>query len=190
MTVNPNVPPPNGYVFRDTDGTLLRATSWKTLERKVIAYRTQTGGNVDDVMSEIINQICAATPDYCNRPGERANGNRKVGNEYKSKIIRYLAMIAQAKQAKNLRYVKDSEAQARAKKCAGCPHRTHVDIGCQSCKSSITALKEQCLGGRKSRAPALGLCSLCESDLSVAIHVCENPQPDGRLPRYCWRKGK
>jgi hypothetical protein len=190
MNINPNIPPPNGYIFRDTDGTLLKATSWKALERKVIAYRKQTGGNVDDIMPEIIRQVCETTPDYCKRPGEKSDGSRSMGKEYKQKIIRYLAMIGQAKQAKNLRYVQDSEAQARAKKCMGCPHRTHVDVGCQSCKNSIARLREQCLGGRKSRAPALGLCGLCESDLSVSIHVCENPQPDGRLPRYCWRKAK
>jgi hypothetical protein len=190
MNINPNIPPPNGYVFRDTDGTLLKATGWRELERKVVAYRKQTGGNVDDVMPEIIRQVCETTPDYCKRPGEKSNGNRKVGNEYKSKIIRYLAMIGQAKQARNLRYVQDSEADQRIKKCLGCPHRTHVDIGCQSCKNSISKLKEQCLGGKKSRSPALGLCKLSECDLSVAVHVCENKEPNGNMPNYCWRKQK
>jgi hypothetical protein len=113
-----------------------------------------------------------------------------MGKSHKNKVIKYLAMIGQARQAKHLRYVLDSEAQERAKKCQGCPHRKHVDIGCQSCKSSISALKKQCLDGRTSRAPALGLCVLSECDLSVAIHVCENPEADGRLPRYCWRKAK
>lgn len=111
-----------------------------------------------------------------------------MGKDHKQKLIQYLAMIVNAKEAKSLRYVQDSEAQNRAKICAGCPHRQHIDIGCQSCKNSVANLREKCLDGKKSRAPALGICDYSKCDLAVAIHVCENLENDGRLPHYCWRK--
>jgi hypothetical protein len=192
MNFNPNIPPPNGYVFRDTDGTLHKATSWRALERKVIAYRNQIGGNTNDVWDEILRQVCETTPAYCRKDGERSapSETRDMGKSHKGKIIRFLGMVASAKQNNHLRYVSDAEAQERAKKCQGCPHRTHVDIGCQSCKNTITGLRKQCLGNIVSRAPALGLCGLSEADLPVAIHIVEQADNDGRLPRYCWRRPK
>lgn len=191
MNFNPNIPPPNGYVFRDVDGTLFKAASWKALERKVIAYRKQTGGNLDDVWEEIMHQVCATTPEYCKEPGERGKGgNMSQQQSHKVKIIKHLGRVAAAKQQGHLRYVPDSEADQRSKTCQGCPHRTHVDIGCQSCKNNIAVLRRQCLGNITSRAPALGLCAFSECDLSVSIHIVEQLENDGRLPRYCWRKAK
>lgn len=188
MNFNPNVPPPNGYVFRDADGTLLKGTSWKALERRVIEYRKQIGGSVDNVREEILRQVCATTPEFCKPEGPRAEA--RMGETQKAKIIRYLGMIAAARQAGHLRYCSDSEAAGRVKKCLGCPHRAHVDIGCQSCQNSIAALRKQCLGDKAMRAPALGLCELSKCDLPVAVHVCENKEPDGRMPDFCWRKQK
>lgn len=189
MSVNPNIPPPNGFVFRDVDGTKFQATNWASLERMVVAYRKQTGGVVDDVMAEILRQVCETTPDYCKTPGEKQKG-KIVGNEHKAKIVKFLAKVAAAKRDKHLRYVQDSEADARSKTCQGCPHRVHVDIGCQSCKNTVASMRKNCLGGKTSRAPALGLCKFSECDLSVAIHIVEQLENDGRLPNFCWRKQK
>lgn len=191
MTFNPNIPPPNGYVFRDVDGTKFKATSWKALERKVIAYRKQTGGVLENVWDEIMRQVCETTPEYCKEPGSRHGGGSKMANQgHKVKIIKHLGRVAAAKEQKHLRYVSDSEADQRSKTCQGCPHRAHVDIGCQSCKNNIAVLRKKCLGNITSRSPALGLCSFSECDLSVAIHIVEQLEKDGRLPRYCWRKAK
>lgn len=62
---NPNLFPPSGFIFFDSDGFRHSGNSWKDLERKVREYREMQGIPVGDVKSEIMTQACERNPGYC-----------------------------------------------------------------------------------------------------------------------------
>lgn len=185
--INPNIPPPNGFIFTDIDGTAIRGTSWSNLEKKVVAYRKQTDGVMETVKDEIRQQVCNTTPSYCNDPGSPEDN--EMTEEIKSQLFRYLLMMVAAKRDGHLRYCPQEETHQRTNICARCPHRTTISTGCKTCGGSIAAVQRQAIGDQ-SHAPLLGFCTMAKCDLPTAIHCCENPDDNPRLPDYCWRKKK
>src|SRR5574342_354760 len=103
MIYNPNIPPPNGFIFRDIDGTLIKGSSWKSLERKVVAYRKQAGGSVDNVLDEIFAQVCAAAPEYCKSPKtSKPKKDARSAGTVKSVVFKYLSKLVHAKEIRKV----------------------------------------------------------------------------------------
>jgi hypothetical protein len=190
--INPNVPPPNGYVFTDIDGTKIKATSWKALERAVLMYRRQTGGSQDNLMDEILTQVCQAAPAFCRQPRtpeqQTADAGRK--KDLRHILIAYLSRIARVAQQGNLTYAQDGTVTHRVNTCVKCPFRVNADVGCQSCLSSMAALKKQGMKSKAVKAPALGACDKLDEDLSISTHINEQGVNRPDLPDFCWRKAK
>ena len=189
--INPNIPPPNGYNFRDADGTKVKGTSWKSLERALLMYRRQTGGKQTDLREEILTQVCDAAPAFCHEPRTR---EQEVGGALRKDvrfiIVSYLTRIARTAQDGNLTYAAARVADHRIKTCLACPFRKNAEVGCQTCMNSIAALKKAAMKGKVIKAPALGMCDALEEDLSVATHINEQGACRADLPDVCWRKQK
>jgi hypothetical protein len=188
--INPNIPPPNGYIFRDADGTELKGTSWASLERAVLMYRRQTGGKQTDLMEEILTQVCDAAPGFCRNPRTREQHEGEQRKDVRFIIISYLTRIARTAQDGNLTYAAAPVVDHRVKTCLSCPFRKNAEVGCQTCMSSIAALKKVAMRNKQIKAPALGMCDALEEDLSVATHINEQGACRADLPDTCWRKQK
>lgn len=188
MKLNPNIPPPNGYVFRESDGTVFRAPSLKALARKLLVYRTHNGGKVDDLEREVEEQLCRDVPDYCHGEGSpraavKAARSRKIS--LKSQIVGYLGSLSRVE---NPEKVGQAETAERIRVCLRCPRRHIIQESCGGCKKSIEVLRKKCLGGGAPIAPNLGACDVLGVDLAVAVHLREPPVSHEQLPVQCWRK--
>lgn len=187
---NPNVPPPNGHVFRDIDGTKIKGTSWSDVERKLLVYRRQTGGKTDNLLEEIIDQVCASTPHYCKEPRTGPPEPARSDNPIRHIVIASAGGLAREVQEGKAKPANAREVEVRVKTCAGCLFRKHADIGCERCESSLAALRKVALGDKDPIAPALGICSLLEEDLPTSVHLGRTPVQRADLPDHCWRKAK
>lgn len=188
MKLNPNIPPPNGFVFKESDGTVFRAASLKALARKLLVYRTQNGGNTNDLEHEVEEQICKSVPDHCHGDGSpravlRSLRNRQIS--LKSRLIGYLGTMSKVEKPAKATQTGTAE---RIRVCLKCPKRHTMQENCGGCRKSIEALRKKCLGGDVPIAPNLGACDVLGSDLAVAVHLNEPRVSNEQLPANCWRK--
>ncbi len=88
---NPNLYPPSGYVFRDSDGTKHTADGWKALETKVRAYRARNRLPVGNPWEEIMAQACSSNPSHC-RDDARPAPVPSAGMDFSKRIMGWLAL--------------------------------------------------------------------------------------------------
>jgi hypothetical protein len=187
MKLNKNIPPPNGYIFRDVDGTTFKAVSLKALARKVLVYRTQTGGKTDNLEQEIENQICSTIPAHCHGDGSPRVEHRRIQvhrQTTKARAVGYLGSIARIPRPAKVNHQVTAE---RIRVCMACPKRLSIQESCGGCKKSTELLRSKCLGGAPV-APNLGVCDAYGIDLAVAVHLKEAPVDNPAAPGNCWRK--
>jgi len=184
--MNPNIYPPGGFVFRERDGTMIRAGSWKAVVTRTKAYRKRNVLEVGDVEKEVMDQACAASPDLCQRVNTEAV---PVPRTLKSRVFAWLNDWRKEKKNNPVRYVSDAEAERRAKICQGCGFQRAVGGGCSSCAAFLKASRKEIL----EKVPAqtsVGACAVLNSDLPTAVHLDEIAIRHTELPGHCWRKAQ
>jgi hypothetical protein len=188
MKLNPNIPPPNGFVFKDTDGTVFRAATMRALVRRVLTYRTRTGGKTNDLEQEIQTQLCSVIPEHCHGEGSPQAIHREklaVKQTLRGRMAGYLGTLARVDSPKK---VAQPLAAERIRVCRGCPQRAAITGGCGGCRKNAELLRKKCLGGSTPISPDLGGCSILGCDLAVAVHLREPPVQTEGLPVFCWRR--
>lgn len=70
MNINVNIFPKSGYVFKDASGVVHQGDSWKTVIKKVAAYRHRQGLPIGNVVDEVKAQACAREPSICREETE------------------------------------------------------------------------------------------------------------------------
>jgi len=185
-TINPNIPPPNGYKFRNQDGTIIVGNSWEGLTRNVLAYRQRAGHSTDNIWEMILNQVCETTPGFCRDPANR-EGLRGVKESLKAKAMAWLGAKANESRGSKLSQVDRNTAIIRARTCVGCPKRDPANMGCSACERNLTQLRDLAMDGQKCEGEKLGACAVTGEFLPLAIHLFL-PPTEGDMPDFCWRR--
>jgi len=192
--INPNMRPPDGYVFTDRDGHHHRAEGWKVLVQTVTNYRKWNKMEVGDVWGEITAFHCSNRPSYCRQAGpvqtvQRATTTQKPPHQVvKDKLIRWFVDLIRLKRDKKLPRVDDATASARAAICRNCPQQTGLSEVCESCNRSIKTGRKAVLDGNKSHHQNLKHCSALGEDCSISVHIEQAKSANRELPANCWRK--
>lgn len=187
--VNPNLYFPSGYVFKEANGTLLKASSWRSLYAKVKTYREVNRLPAGDPENEVQAQACARAPQLCHEdvpstPVPRTEKQRK--DSIKSAMLRSMSEMAQRVSKKEAEFVNDGLAAARADVCRRCPMQVDVGGGCGSCKQAIRGLAQQ-IRGKHPELPGVG-CSIFQIHTPSQAYFDDPAVRRNDLPPECWRK--
>jgi len=180
LEFNPNIFPPDGYVFTEPDGTRHRGDSWRDLKERIVRYRKANNFSPGDPEAEITSQLCARAPSFCRNSNPQPV---RIGPSFNAIVIGWLTRVLGLK----LPRVDDAEASRRAAICARCPAQRSLNMTCGSCITDINKLRRAVLDGADSLHKNLHPCSITGEDCSVAVHI-EQPPISGQTPDYCWRR--
>lgn len=188
LRMNPNLYPPDGYRFRDSDGTLFKGESWRDVRRQVAEYRARNQMPAGDPESEINVQQCAQTPGLCHgdkpapvrTPSSGSNGNERVLN--------WLGSVLISRRQNGTPAVLDREtARARAAICALCPRQRALSAACDACLNTIRDSRKVILNGEKPAHEGLSTCGVLGEDTVSSVHLDLAPVEELELPTNCWR---
>ena len=145
QTINVNIFPKSGYLFKDAQGVVHQASTWQGVMRKVAAYRHRLGLPIGNVAAEVMAQACSREPGICREESdEQREAYRKVS--IKGRVLKFLAQCREFKDKDGLTYSSPSDAAARANVCASCPFNTPLPGGCGSCKQARREAQKYVLG--------------------------------------------
>lgn len=188
MTIKPQLYPPGGYNFRESDGSVHSGNSWAHLVRVVAQYRAVRRLPPGNPAKEITEAVCQANPQLChNGPGELGGGDMEA---YYIRVAEWLARVMQKVRHASVRFVDAIKARERAEICRGCPYQKQWMKNCVSCQKSADASQKHILRGRPDAGRGLLGCEILSEDTAVSVHLDDAPKGDPRLPGHCWRKRK
>lgn len=202
---NPSLHPPLGFVFRETDGTRFRGTSWGNVAEKVRAYREQHGGAAGDVLGDVYAQACKSSPTYCRdseqprkpsqpRPERKPDAPRPAqpvpagkGNLV-ARASNWIQTILAFKRKNAVEFVSKPESRRRLSICSQCPKQQSVAGSCGGCMSALKATKAIILAGQAPAEKVVSACKVLGEDCSVSVFIVQPPSGDPELPENCWRR--
>lgn len=184
---NPNLYPPDGYVFEDSDGVKHRGDSWKDLFRKVGEYRARNGKPKGDIEAEVNTQHCAKTPGLCHAPPGLPPTPLASGINHR--VLNWLShVLTNRRQTGTPILVASPEAERRAAICAVCPRQQTLSSACEACLNSVRDARKVLLDGRTPVNRGLSPCGTLGEDTFVSVHLDLPPEADPALPPKCWRR--
>ncbi len=184
LEFNPNLYPPDGYVFTEPDGTKHRGDSWRSLKEKIVRYRAANNFPPGDPEAEITTQLCSRVPSFCRNSSPQP---ARIGPTFNQIVIGWLTRLLSVRRAGQLPRVQDAEAVRRATICSRCPAQRSLNMTCGSCMTDINKLRRAVLDGAESLHKNLQPCAILGEDCSTSVHV-EQPPVEGQLPSHCWRR--
>jgi len=185
--INLNIYPKDGYVFRDADGYVHQAESWKKLAVSVADYRARNGFAPGEPWEEIMTQQCAKTPGFCN---EQPTPD-PTGMSFTQHVLAWLAHAAGYKRLGQWNRIDDPTAANRAAICAVCPNQKALSTACGACITSIKTLRKALLNGATPQHQNLDPCAVLFEDCQSTVHVDPPPvsaEQNAKLPPKCWRR--
>lgn len=189
LVFNPNLYPPDGYRFRDADGTLFKGESWRDVRRQVAEYRARNNMPAGDPEAEINAQQCAQTPGLCHgdKPAPvRVAGSGSNGNE---RVLNWLGSVLISRRQNGTPAVIDNAtARTRAAICAVCPRQKALSAACDACLNTIRDSRKVILGGERPVHESLHTCGVLGEDCVSSVHLDLGPVVDPDLPSNCWRR--
>jgi len=187
MTFNPNLYPPNGYVYTDSNGVLHRGDSWRDLFRTVTQFRERNGIPVGNVEHEVNVQHCANYPGLCHRDPVVPQPVRG-GQSLNARVLNWLAFqISRVRQHGSVEKVSHEEALRRAGICLACPRQQSLSHACESCISSVASARKALLGDAGSVNKSLHPCLTLGEDCQTSVHLVLPTLKDPAQPANCWR---
>lgn len=188
--INTNLYPRDGYMFKDTDGSIHRSTKgWKDLIVRVGDYRRRNGKPMGNVEAEVHAQACQNNPSYCYDSDRVVTQVQNYPvKTLKSSVLQWLADVRRRKP--ELQFVPAELAAARANVCASCPFNKPLPSGgCSSCKAAIGEIRAQVLANKKVDQ-RLHTCERLGVDNAVLSHLEHPTMENPNLPDHCWFKRK
>lgn len=184
--LNPNLYPPDGYTFEDSDGVGHKGEGWKDLFRLIREYRARNGKSPGDVEAEVNSQHCAKYPGLCHAPP----GLLPVPSfDMNTRVSNWLSSILTTRRRNGTpAFVASAEAARRAKICAVCPRQKSLSSACSSCLGGVRDARKAVLAGQTPANRSLHPCSVLGEDTQVSVHLNLPPAADPALPAGCWRK--
>lgn len=187
--INLNLFPAGGFFFRDADGSVHRAGSWRRVIAKVTEYRARNKMPPGKPEEEVFAQACVRQPAICGGNQTQAISVVKPATPFKAKVLQWCNSLRREQEKGPLVYVSDAESKRRAAICATCPFNTPTGANdCSSCKQSFVNYRDNLIGTARPRDKRLGGCKILNSDLVTAVHLDEVRIDNSALPGHCWRK--
>jgi hypothetical protein len=183
-----------GKYFIDEDGFKHKADQWEHLVVRIASYRKRAGKPPGNPEQEILDQVCARQPEYCQEdklpvPAQRAIAAANESTRASSRAItQWLASILRSRRIGGAQQVPREEARRRAAICAGCPMQKSFSSSCGSCKAMRKTAKQILFGGNTSVGEKLKGCRVLGEDTSTSVHISQDPSSNPALPANCWRK--
>ncbi len=183
-----------GKYFIDEDGVKHKADQWEHLAVRVASYRKRAGKPPGDPEQEILDQVCARQPDYCQEknlpvPAQRAIATANESIRASSRAItQWLINILRLRRVGRAQPVSREEARRRAAICAACPMQKDFSSVCGSCKAMRKTAKQILFGGNSPVGEKLKGCRVLGEDTSTSVHIQQDPSSNPALPGHCWRK--
>jgi len=185
MKINTNLAPPDGYWFKENDGSVIRApSSWRGVIIRIARYRRRNKFPAGNPEAELAAQVCARSPGLC---AEGANPVHAAALKKATLKTRILAWLGHMRGRTDLRWVPQDVAEARAAVCRGCPKHASIGGGCGSCKKAVRAARREVLGGRDIDESLAG-CLVLGEDCAVNTKTDEPTVENQELPGCCWRR--
>lgn len=187
--MNPNLYPPNGYTFKDRDGTRHVANSWKGLEKKVKAYRELNRQEPGDPWREINDQHCANTPSHCrNAASTLVSPQGQAVPNFNQRVVEWLNRQLDRLRVNKLGKVSEAEAARRAQICQRCPAQRGLNESCKACLQGVRSARKVILKGGPSKHQNLLCCRVLGEDCVTSVYLEQPPVSAGELPAECWRR--
>lgn len=186
--MNPNLYPPDGYVFRERDGSIHRGDSWRDLTRIVTEYRTRNKMEVGEVRAEIMTQHCAKVPGHC-RDEVAFVPPPADGLSFNKKVLGWVAWALGRKRLNAWDLVEESEVDRRAAICAVCPMQKSLNHSCEACLTTLKSGRKALLDGKMPKYLNLQPCGVLNEDCATSVHAILEPKQGPNLPEACWRRG-
>src|ERR1019366_4793074 len=151
ITINPNIYPKGGYLFREKDGTTHTADSWSGVVARVTRYRERQGQPVGDVQKEVILQACSRMPNLC-AEDNGVTQSKQIEASLKTRVLNWLTKMRGIKEraGEEIRYVDQALHDARTDVCIRCPLDKTLPTGCSSCRAALAALRDTVVGHRRT----------------------------------------
>lgn len=181
-----NVAPKDGYVFKETDGSVHKEASWAALVKKIIRYRVFAGLPPGDPKGEITAQACARDSSICYYDDPVTAMATKQAS-LKGRVLAWFGELRKKKKSSPPLFTDGGVMTARANICVQCPYNTQLPGGCSSCRKVVKELRKDVIGDR-GQDGRIHACALLGTDLPTATWLDE-PQLDN-VPEHCWRKRK
>lgn len=186
---NPNLYPPFGYEFHERDGSIIRASGWKQLERKVREYRERNRFEVGDPWQEIMAQVCARVPGHCRNSEPPKKTRTGTGLTFNQRVLAWAAWALGRKRVNDWSEVSSEEANRRAAICATCPKQKSLNLACTACVATLTRARRILRNERESEHQNLFPCAVLGEDCVSTVHANLSPSSNPDLPAHCWRRG-
>lgn len=185
--INKNLYPPDGYVFRETDGSHHRGSNWKSLEDRVRTYREINGLPAGDVWGDIEAQICVRIPHFC-RSQTKTPVRRREGSSLNGRVTGWIGRQLGTKRAGRITFASDEEARRRAAICGRCPQQQALSKTCGDCLRQVAKARAVIFGRKPLVSQNLEACGVLGEDSTLAIHINQPSADPNGLPADCWRR--
>lgn len=185
--------PVGGKYFVDADGVKFKGEQWEHVAARLRSYRKRAGQPPGDPEQEILDQVCARQPEYCQEtnlpvPVKRPDDHQETRRASSKAITNWLVSILKLRRVGGAQQVPREEARRRAAICAACPKQKSFSSSCGSCKAMRKSAKQILFGGSSSVGEKLKGCSVLQEDTSTSVHIQQDPSGNPALPAKCWRK--
>lgn len=189
LVFNPNLYPPDGYRFKDANGTLFKGESWRDVRRQVKEYRARNGMPPGDPEAEINAQQCAQTPGLCHGDKPAPVRTTTSGSNGNERVLNWLGSVLIARRQNGTPALVDkAAARARAAICAVCPRQKALSAACDSCLNTIRDSRKVILNGETPVHQGLSTCGVLGEDTVSSVHLDLAPLDEFDLPLNCWRR--
>lgn len=186
-SINPNLYPPDGYHYVESDGARIFGDTWNGVIARVASYRKRAGLPPGDPRAEVVAQACSRNPGYCVEMNDGVTAAQLQKSSLKSRILKWLNEVRNTRPDQRPPGVARELAAQRATICAQCPHNTALPGGCASCAAAVKESRKAILLDRPIDA-RLNACVILGEDVAVAINFDLIAVENGALPPQCWRK--
>lgn len=188
MRFNPNLYPPNGYIYTDAQGVKHRGDSWRNLFWTITEFRKRNGIPVGNVEEDVDHQHCSQYPGLCqNDPvvPQPARG----GPNLNSRVLNWLAFqLSKLRHNGTVARPTIDEAIARSNICIRCPRQQGLSLACSNCVEAVDGARKAFLGDKGSVNKSLLPCVTLGEDTQISIHIIQPPSDESALPPNCWRR--
>lgn len=194
---NRSLAPQGGRYFIDEDGVKHKAENWDFLALRLANYRKRAGKPPGDPKAEILAQVCARQPSYCQEMGPApapapvgrvaGDGERGSSGKLTERVLRWLSSVVALRRSGGAQRVSPSEAARRAAICAGCQFNRQLNQTCGTCNRTRKMTAEALVGGQRVNGK-LGGCKVIGQDNSIAVHLDLPKGTEEGLPGHCWRR--